>query len=136
MNRNPRCLYNNSFRAFLHDAEMSVLGALHNNYHGDTRTTTTEAWKEEITIMRDVVSSFETDGYIIFEYDIPRLGKRIDVVLLRIYRDTKRIKYLPTERFGTFCRSSRKAKTNRKRASVLLPVCQGQGKPWSGSTWP
>lgn len=82
MNRNPRCLYNNSFRAFLHDAEMSVLGALHNNYHGDTRTTTTEAWKEEITIMRDVVSSFETDGHIIFEYDIPRLGKRIDVVLL------------------------------------------------------
>ncbi len=82
MSRNPRCLYDNSFQAFLHDMEMSVLGVLHNNYHGDTRTTTTEAWKEEIAIMRDVVSSFETDGHIVFEYDIPRLGKRIDVVLL------------------------------------------------------
>ena len=82
MSRNPRCLYDNSFQAFLHDTEMSVLGVLHNNYHGDTRTTTTEAWKEEIAIMREVVSSFETDGHIVFEYDIPRLGKRIDVVLL------------------------------------------------------
>lgn len=82
MSRNPRCLYDNSFQAFLHDTEMSVLGVLHNNYHGDTRTTTTEAWKEEIAIMREVVSSFEADGYIVFEYDIPRLGKRIDVVLL------------------------------------------------------
>ena len=70
MSRNPRCLYDNSFQAFLHDTEMSVLGVLHNNYHGDTRTTTTEAWKEEIAIMREVVSSFETDGRIIFEYDI------------------------------------------------------------------
>lgn len=82
MSRNPRCLYDNSFQAFLRDTEMSVLGVLHNNYHGDTRTTTTEAWKEEIAIMREVVSSFETDGHIVFEYDIPRLGKRIDVVLL------------------------------------------------------
>ena len=82
MSRNPRCLYDNSFQVFLHDTEMSVLGVLHNNYHGDTRTTTTEAWKEEIAIMREVVSSFEADGHIVFEYDIPRLGKRIDVVLL------------------------------------------------------
>ena len=82
MRNNPRCLYENSFPSFLRDTEMSVLGVLHNNYHGDTRTTTTEAWKEEIAIMREVVSSIETDGHIIFEYDIPRLGKRIDVVLL------------------------------------------------------
>lgn len=33
--------------------------------------------------MKNVVSSLNTvDGQIIFEYDIPRLGKRIDVVLL------------------------------------------------------
>jgi len=79
---NPRCMYENSFSAFLHDPEMAVLGALHDNYHGDSRTTTTEAWKEEIRIMRSVVSAYEGEGHIIFEYDIPRLGKRIDVVLL------------------------------------------------------
>ena len=82
MSRNPRCMYDNSFSVFLHDPEMSVLGVLHDHYHGDTRTTTTEAWKEEIQIMRSVVSAYEGEGHIIFEYDIPRLGKRIDVVLL------------------------------------------------------
>ena len=82
MKRNPRCLYENSFSGFLHDKEMTVLGVLNDNYHGDTRTTTREAWVNEIYIMRGVVSQIKEDGRIIFEYDIPRLGKRIDVVLL------------------------------------------------------
>lgn len=83
MNNNPRCLYNNSFTGFLKEAESSVLGLLCDNYHGDAQTTTREAWKGEISIMRDTLSRLvEQDGRIIFEYDIPRLGKRIDVVLL------------------------------------------------------
>ncbi len=83
MKNNPRCLYNNTFAGFLADTEMSVLGSLCDNYHGDARTTTREAWKGEITIMRDVVARIGVpDGRILFEYDIPRLGKRIDVVLL------------------------------------------------------
>ncbi len=83
MSDNPRCLYENSFSAFLKDKDRLILGTLSDNYHGDMRTTTREAWKTEISIMQDVVSRFEeTDGRIVFEYDIPRLGKRIDVVLL------------------------------------------------------
>ena len=82
MRSNPRCMYDNSFSGFLHDPDMAVLGVLHDHYHGDSRSTTTEAWKEEIRIMRSVVSAYEGEGHIIFEYDIPRLGKRIDVVLL------------------------------------------------------
>ena len=62
---------------------LTILGALHNNYHGDTPTTTDEAWMGEITIMQQVLIPWkEEHGQIIFEYDIPRLGKRIDVVLL------------------------------------------------------
>ena len=80
---NPRCLYENSFASFLLDAERSVLGALCDNYHGDALTTTREAWKAEISIMQETLTPFrEENGRIIFEYDIPRLGKRIDVVLL------------------------------------------------------
>lgn len=46
-------------------------------------TTTREAWKAEILLMRKILSPYQdTDGRILFEYDIPRLGKRIDVVLL------------------------------------------------------
>ena len=83
MSDNPRCLYENSFNTFLSDPELSILGALCDNYHGEARTTTREAWKVEISIMQETLSPFEDmDGRIIFEYDIPRLGKRIDVVLL------------------------------------------------------
>ncbi len=83
MSPNPRCLYENSFAGFLSETEMSVLGQLVDHYHGEARTTTIEAWKGEISIMRKVLSRFEEgEGRVIFEYDIPRLGKRIDVVLL------------------------------------------------------
>ena len=83
MNNNPRCLYDNTFEGFLHEPKDSVLGILCGHYHGDTRTTTRDAWQDEISIMHSVISQLETkEDRIIFEYDIPRLGKRIDVVLL------------------------------------------------------
>ena len=83
MNDNPRCLYDNNFTGFLGETEMSILGKLVNHYHGEARTTTIDAWKGEINIMRQVLSYCDDkNGRIIFEYDIPRLGKRIDIVLL------------------------------------------------------
>lgn len=78
-----RCLYSASFGEFMNSKPLTILGALHNNYHGDTPTTTDEAWMGEITLMQQVLIPWkEEHGQIIFEYDIPRLGKRIDVVLL------------------------------------------------------
>ena len=78
-----RCLYEASFNDFLSQEPLTVLGALHNNYHGDTQTTTDEAWMGEIELMQRVLRPWATEsGRVIFEYDIPRLGKRIDVVLL------------------------------------------------------
>ncbi len=79
----PRCLYNSNFRTFLAEDENYIFGVLCDKYHGEALTTTREAWKAEIAIMKRVLSVYKyTDGQIIFEYDIPRLGKRIDVVLL------------------------------------------------------
>ena len=78
-----RCLYNSSFRTFLNTDDNSIFGLLCERYHGEALTTTREAWKSEIAIMKGVLRNFaDKQGKIIFEYDIPRLGKRIDVVLL------------------------------------------------------
>ena len=78
-----RCLYNSSFKTFLNTDDNSIFGLLCDNYHGEALTTTREAWKSEITIMKNVLSDYaDKNGEIIFEYDIPRLGKRVDVVLL------------------------------------------------------
>ncbi len=83
MNNSPHCLYSSSFTEFNTEKGSSILGILCEKYHGEALTTTREAWREEISIMKQVLSSFGTEeGEIIFEYDIPRLGKRIDVVLL------------------------------------------------------
>lgn len=78
-----RCLYESGIDEFINAGESSLFGVLCDNYHGVALTTTREAWKAEISIMKQVLLSLENkDGRIIFEYDIPRLGKRIDVVLL------------------------------------------------------
>ena len=78
-----RYLYNSSFEKFINADENSIFGALCDNCHGDALTTTREAWKSEISIIKCVLSNYaDKKGQVIFEYDIPRLGKRIDVVLL------------------------------------------------------
>ena len=78
-----RCLYNGRIDEFIHADENAIFGILCDHYHGEALTTTRDAWRAEISIMKDILSELSgTDGEIIFEYDIPRLGKRIDVVLL------------------------------------------------------
>lgn len=78
-----RCLYHASIHKFLQLSPEALLGTFVNNYHGVAMTTTNEAWTDEIHIMQEVLLPWkDEDGQVIFEYDIPRLGKRIDVVLL------------------------------------------------------
>ena len=83
INDSARCLYSNSFPRFLEGTAYSILGTLCDRYHGNALTTTRDAWYGEILIMKKVLSQLaDKAGRIVFEYDIPRLGKRIDVVLL------------------------------------------------------
>ena len=49
----------------------------------DTMATQKFAWHEEIEIMKRVLIPWQQENAeILFEYSIPRLGKRIDVVVL------------------------------------------------------
>ena len=83
MDGTNRCLYNNSFKSFCEEDNDSIFGKLCNKYHGDALTSTRESWVYEISLMKNIIGLYkEEDGQIIFEYDIPRLSKRIDVVLL------------------------------------------------------
>lgn len=80
---NNRCLYNNSISEFLKQNNDLIFGLLNSNFHGNLLSFSREAWEGEIDIMKNVLSHYSNEnGQIIFEYDIPRLGKRIDVVLL------------------------------------------------------
>ncbi|MGM9814014.1 MAG: hypothetical protein ACI32C_03845 [Candidatus Enteromonas sp.] len=76
-------LYQNDIKGFLNDKDETVLGFLCSRYHGGMLTTTLEAWSGEIRILKSLFANdFDPNGKVIFEYDIPRLGKRADVILL------------------------------------------------------
>lgn len=78
-----RYLYHATFQKFLSTDSREIFGIFHKNFHGNVQTTTREAWESEITLLQNVLHTWkEEKGDIVFEYDIPRLGKRIDVVLL------------------------------------------------------
>lgn len=78
-----RCLYNSDIKSFIEADSYAVLGRIHDAFHGQALTTTDEAWSSEIDILKEALLPWkDEEAEIIFEYNIPRLGKRIDVVLL------------------------------------------------------
>ena len=83
MLNSTRCLYNQSFEDFCKEESNSISGKICGRYNGNLTSPAIDAWNEEIHVMKEVLLPYvEEEGEIIFEYDIPRLGKRIDVVLL------------------------------------------------------
>lgn len=80
---NPRAMYSASFKEFISTPAMQIVGIIHDNFHGNALTSTHEAWQVEVELLQDILQPWqEEDAQILFEYNIPRLGKRIDVVLL------------------------------------------------------
>ena len=76
----PREYYSESIAAFLDAGPDEILGALARNSDFDLEQTQRDAWLEEIKILHSALSPFQ--GSIYFEYSIPRMGQRIDVVIL------------------------------------------------------
>lgn len=80
---NTRIFYKNSISNFLCQNEDEIFGLLSKNDEYDTAATQKFAWMQEIEILKDVLSPYANEqAWILFEYTIPRLGKRIDVVVL------------------------------------------------------
>ncbi|MBQ6652787.1 MAG: DUF2075 domain-containing protein [Prevotella sp.] len=78
-----RYFYKSSIADFIIDDKDTIFGKISKNDEGDSVREQKDAWSEEIEIMRNIVLPWKNEnGEIIFEYSIPRLGKRIDVVLL------------------------------------------------------
>ena len=78
-----RYFYKSTIHTFLNDSFDSIFGALSRKDEGNTVGDQKDAWSEEIVTMKEVLQPWKDEnGEIIFEYSIPRLGKRIDVVVL------------------------------------------------------
>lgn len=78
-----RAYYSDSIAKFLVTPDSSILGQLTLNHAFALEDLQRNAWVRQIKILK---SSFGSEshisGHIFFEYAIPRMGKRIDVVLL------------------------------------------------------
>ena len=80
---NTRYFYRNSIHDFLHQNDDEIFGILSRNDEYDTAFTQKSAWIEEIRTMKNALLPYADEkAWILFEYTIPRLGKRIDVVAL------------------------------------------------------
>lgn len=78
-----RYFYSNSIENFIVSSSDEILGIITRESPFDITDLQRNAWCEEIDILKKIL--YQKSGEIIFEYSIPRLGKRVDVILLIDY---------------------------------------------------
>ena len=76
-----RSYYSNTISDFLQDDETRILGQLSLHHNHALEDLQKNAWVKQITILKDTLQSVD-NGQIYFEFSIPRMGKRVDNVLI------------------------------------------------------
>lgn len=75
-----RAYYSDTIQNFLSISNDEILGRLARNSEFADEITQKGAWIEEIKLLKKLLPGYE--GKIYFEYSVPRMGKRIDVLLI------------------------------------------------------
>ena len=76
-----KAYYCNSIPGFIKDEPDNIVGQLV-RHSFEINKEQTDAWSNQINELKTKLEECGITGDIIFEYDIIRLGKRIDVILL------------------------------------------------------
>ena len=77
-----RYYYSDTITDFLQKEDMVVIGKLALAYSHDINDETKMSWLEELRVMRSVLKNYKNRGSVYFEYNIPRMGRRADVIVL------------------------------------------------------
>ena len=72
--------YSNSISLFIKSDTNEILGQLTRNSDFDVGQSQRDAWIKQIDILQNILADYS--GSIYFEYSIPRMGKRIDVIII------------------------------------------------------
>lgn len=75
-----RAYYSDSVLRFKRASPDELLGVLTRGHGFHLEQTQRDAWYEEIAILQSVLREYE--GIVYFEFSIPRMGQRVDVILL------------------------------------------------------
>lgn len=79
--KSGKAYYCNSIPGFIRDNSTSIIGQLV-KHSFEVNKDQSDAWENQISELQNRLEKCGMEGDIIFEYDIVRLGKRIDVILL------------------------------------------------------
>jgi hypothetical protein len=77
-----RSYYSEEIKSFLADSSEIVLGRMLKKSQFPVDIPTRNSWAEQIEILQGQLSQIDSSGKLFFEFSIPRLGKRIDVLLI------------------------------------------------------
>lgn len=73
--------YSNSIKNFINQSEDEIFGIIAKNDEYDSVCKQKDAWIEQIRLLKNALNKY-SNGSVIFEYTIPRVGGRIDNVIL------------------------------------------------------
>lgn len=77
-----RYYYSDTITDFLTRSANEIAGYLAYAYTQDINNDTTNSWRVEIETLQKSLVSYAGRGSIYFEYNIPRMGRRVDAILL------------------------------------------------------
>lgn len=72
--------YKENIQTFRNSSVEEILGRITLNNEFDSLNTQNKAWESQIIILQEVLKFYK--GHIFFEFSIPRMGKRVDCILL------------------------------------------------------
>ncbi|MBF00741.1 DUF2075 domain-containing protein [Flavobacterium coralii] len=75
-----RFYYSNTITEFLNSSDNEIIGIIVKNDEYDSDKTQKDAWLYQIDNLKQSLKGL--NGQILFEYSIPRMGRRVDVILV------------------------------------------------------
>lgn len=77
-----RFYYNSTIEDFISNSINVIFAEIARAHDKDINGVTKQSWLDEISILKEVLSPYIGRGSIFFEYNIPRMGRRADVIVI------------------------------------------------------
>lgn len=77
-----RYLYSDTIDSFLQKSTDTIVGEITLSATQDINKETSNSWQQEVEVLKDVLAPYAQKGSVYFEYNIPRMGRRADVIVL------------------------------------------------------
>lgn len=77
-----RYYYSSAISEFIEEEENSIVGKLTGSSQHDINKETSSSWRAEIESLKEALKDYSDRGSIYLEYNIPRMGHRVDAIVL------------------------------------------------------